>query len=96
MPRKKLNRMTVSLLIRSLTIQFLVYTGSAAPLVNHILGFVASRGNVHEISGLGHNLPRRELTESFTIQVAKVDERGQPVTTNVAVVVQAPRLDAQG
>ena len=38
---------------------------------------------------------KAKLAESFTIQVPKVDEKGQPVTTNVAVVVHAPRLDAQ-
>jgi K+-transporting ATPase ATPase A chain len=37
-----------------------------------------------------------KLTEPYTIQVAKTDDKGQPVTTNVAVMVQAPKLDAQG
>jgi K+-transporting ATPase ATPase A chain len=37
-----------------------------------------------------------KLTESYTIQVAKTDAKGQPVTTNVAVMVQAPKLDAKG
>jgi potassium-transporting ATPase potassium-binding subunit len=39
---------------------------------------------------------KAKLTEPFTIQVAKTDDKGQPVTTNVAVMVQAPKLDAQG
>ncbi len=39
---------------------------------------------------------KAKLTESYTIQVPKTDDKGQPVTTNVAVVVQAPKLDAQG
>ncbi len=39
---------------------------------------------------------KTKLTESFTIQVAKTDDKGQPVTTNVAVMVQAPKLDAKG
>jgi K+-transporting ATPase ATPase A chain len=39
---------------------------------------------------------KAKLTEPYTIQVAKTDEKGQPVTTNVAVMVQAPKLDAQG
>src|SRR5437899_1583866 len=39
---------------------------------------------------------KAKLTEPFTIQVAKTDEKGQPVTTNVAVMVQAPKLDAAG
>ena len=37
-----------------------------------------------------------KLTESYTIQVPKVDDKGQPVTTNVAVTVQSPKLDAKG
>jgi len=39
---------------------------------------------------------KAKLTESFTVQVPKTDEKGQPVTTNVAVMVQAPKLDAAG
>ena len=37
-----------------------------------------------------------KLTESYTIQVAKTDDKGQPVMTNVAVTVQAPKLDEKG
>jgi len=36
-----------------------------------------------------------KLTEPYTIQVPKTDDKGQPVTTNVAVMVQAPKLDDQ-
>src|SRR5882757_7200724 len=39
---------------------------------------------------------KAKLTETYTIQVPKMDEKGQPVTTNVAVVVQSPKRDAQG
>src|SRR5262249_2693724 len=39
---------------------------------------------------------KAKLTEPFTVQVAKTDDKGQPVTTNVAVMVQAPKLDAAG
>jgi K+-transporting ATPase ATPase A chain len=39
---------------------------------------------------------KARLTESFTIQVAKTDDKGQPVTTNVVVMVQAPKLDEKG
>jgi len=39
---------------------------------------------------------KAKLTEAFTVQVPKTDEKGQPVTTNVAVLVQAPKLDAEG
>ena len=37
-----------------------------------------------------------KLVESYTIQVQKTDDKGQPVTTNVAVTVSAPKLDAKG
>jgi K+-transporting ATPase ATPase A chain len=36
------------------------------------------------------------LVESYSIQVQQTDAKGQPVTTNVAVTVQAPKLDAKG
>jgi K+-transporting ATPase ATPase A chain len=39
---------------------------------------------------------KAKLTEPFTVRVAKTDDKGQPVTTNVAVMVQAPKLDARG
>src|SRR5262245_36973185 len=39
---------------------------------------------------------KAKLTETYTIQVPKTDEKGQPVTTNVAFKVQAPKLDATG
>ncbi len=39
---------------------------------------------------------KAKLTEPFTIQVPKVDDKGHPVTTNVAVTVEIPKLDAQG
>jgi len=37
---------------------------------------------------------KAKLTEPYTIQVQKTDDKGNPVTTNVAVIVQAPKLDA--
>jgi K+-transporting ATPase ATPase A chain len=37
-----------------------------------------------------------KLVESYTIQVQKTDDKGQPVTTNVAVTVPAPKLDEKG
>ncbi len=37
-----------------------------------------------------------KLTEPYTIQVQKTDDKGQPVTTNVAVTVQVPKLDEKG
>ncbi len=39
---------------------------------------------------------KAKLTESYTVQVPKTDDKGQPVTTNVVVTVQAPKLDAAG
>ena len=39
---------------------------------------------------------KAKLMEPYTIQVAKTDDKGQPVTTNIAVTVQAPKLDAKG
>jgi len=39
---------------------------------------------------------KAKLTESFTAQVAKTDDKGQPVTTNVVVMAQAPKLDEKG
>jgi K+-transporting ATPase ATPase A chain len=39
---------------------------------------------------------KAKLTESFTVQVPKTDDKGQPVTTNVVVTVQVPKLDAAG
>ncbi len=36
-----------------------------------------------------------KLTETYTVQVAKVDDKGQPVTTNVPVMIQVPKLDDQ-
>jgi K+-transporting ATPase ATPase A chain len=37
-----------------------------------------------------------KLTEPYTVQVQKTDDKGQPVTTNIAVMVQAPKLDGKG
>ncbi len=37
-----------------------------------------------------------KLVESYSIQVQKTDDKGQPVTTNVAVTVSAPKLDEKG
>ena len=39
---------------------------------------------------------KAKLVESYTIQVQKTDDKGQPVTTNMAVMVQAPKLDEKG
>jgi K+-transporting ATPase ATPase A chain len=36
-----------------------------------------------------------KLTEPYTIQVQKTDDKGQAVTTNIAVMVQAPKLDGK-
>lgn len=39
---------------------------------------------------------KAKLVESYTIQVQLTDDQGQPVTTNMVVMVQAPKLDQQG
>jgi len=39
---------------------------------------------------------KAKLTESYTIQVQKTDDKGQPMTTNVVVMTQAPKLDSAG
>ena len=39
---------------------------------------------------------KAKLVEAYTIQVQKTDDKGQPVTTNMAVMVQAPKLDVKG
>jgi K+-transporting ATPase ATPase A chain len=36
------------------------------------------------------------LTETFTVQVQKTDDKGQPVFTNVVMMTQAAKLDAGG
>jgi K+-transporting ATPase ATPase A chain len=37
-----------------------------------------------------------KLLETYTIQVQKTDDKGQPVTTNMVVTVQSPVLDKKG
>jgi len=54
--------------------------------------FLVSQGMIQNFK----HYTKAKLTEPFTIQVAKTDEKGQPVTTNVVVMVQALKLDAQG
>src|SRR6266481_5158410 len=54
--------------------------------------FLVSQGMIQNFSGY----TKAKLTEPYTIQVAKTDDKGQPVTTNVAVTVQAPKIDADG
>jgi K+-transporting ATPase ATPase A chain len=39
---------------------------------------------------------KARLTEPFTVQVQKTDEKGQPVTTNVVWMVSTPKLDEKG
>jgi K+-transporting ATPase ATPase A chain len=36
------------------------------------------------------------LMEPYTTQVQKTDDKGQPVTTNIQLVAQAPKIDAEG
>jgi K+-transporting ATPase ATPase A chain len=39
---------------------------------------------------------KAKLLESYSIQVQQTDAKGQPVTTNVVVMTQAPQLDQNG
>jgi K+-transporting ATPase ATPase A chain len=54
--------------------------------------FLVSQGVVQNF----HPYTKAKLTESYIIQVQKTDDKGQPVTTNVVVMVQTPRLDEKG
>src|SRR6202043_3581799 len=54
--------------------------------------FLVSQGMIQNFK----SYTKAKLTEPYTIQVAKTDDKGQPVTTNIAVMVQAPQFDAQG
>jgi K+-transporting ATPase ATPase A chain len=39
---------------------------------------------------------KAKLTESYTIQVQKTDDKGNNVTTNIQLVLSVPKLDAKG
>src|SRR5436190_10444419 len=54
--------------------------------------FLVSQGTIQNFKPY----TKAKLTEPFTVQIAKTDEKGQPVTTNVPVMVQVPKLDAAG
>ena len=41
-------------------------------------------------------VPSSLVHAAGTVQVVMKDDKGQPVTTNVVVMVQAPMLDAKG
>ncbi len=53
---------------------------------------LVSQGMIQNFNGY----TKAKLTEPYTIQVPKLDDKGQPVTTNAPVLVQAPKLDAAG
>jgi K+-transporting ATPase ATPase A chain len=54
--------------------------------------FLVSQGMIQNFN----RYTKAKLTEPFTVQVPKKDDKGDPVTTNVAVMVQAPKLDEKG
>jgi len=54
--------------------------------------FLISQGMIQNFN----RYTKVKLTEPYTIQVAKTDNNGQPMTTNVAVMAQTPKLDANG
>ena len=62
------------------------------PLCTVYAVFLVSQGMIQNFKPY----TKAKLTEPFTVQVPKTDEKGQPVTTNVAVMVQAPKLDEAG
>src|SRR5580658_2468363 len=62
------------------------------PICMVFAAFLVSQGMIQNFKPY----TKAKLTESYTIQVAKTDDKGQPVTTNVAVMVQAPKLDDKG
>src|SRR6202521_126621 len=62
------------------------------PICVLFAAFLVSQGMIQNFKPY----TKAKLTEPYTIQVAKTDDKGQPVTTNVAVMVQAPKLDDKG
>jgi K+-transporting ATPase ATPase A chain len=54
--------------------------------------FLVSQGTIQNFK----QYTKAKLTEPYTIQVQKTDDKGQAVTTNAVVMVQAPKLDAGG
>jgi K+-transporting ATPase ATPase A chain len=54
--------------------------------------FLVSQGMLQNFN----KYTKAKLTEPFTVQVQKTDDKGQPVTTNVVWMVQAPKLDEKG
>ncbi len=65
---------------------------SLLPLCAVFAVFLVSQGIIQNFKPY----TKATLTESYTIQVPKTDDKGQPVTTNIAVTVQAPKLDEKG
>jgi K+-transporting ATPase ATPase A chain len=62
------------------------------PICTVFAVFLVSQGIIQNFN----RYTKAKLTETYTVQVQKTDDKGQPVTTNVAVMVQAPKLDAAG
>ncbi|MGO8696461.1 MAG: potassium-transporting ATPase subunit KdpA [Limisphaerales bacterium] len=54
--------------------------------------FLVSQGMIQNFNPY----TKAKLTESYTIQVPKTDEKGNAVTTNIQLVVSMPKLDAKG
>jgi K+-transporting ATPase ATPase A chain len=54
--------------------------------------FLVSQGMIQNFK----SYTAAKLTETFTVQVPKTDDKGQTVMTNVAVTVQKPKLDDKG
>ena len=62
------------------------------PLSTVVAVVLASQGVVQTFKPY----PNASLVESYTTQVAKMDDKGNPVTTKVPVTVSVPKLDEQG
>src|SRR6267142_1184374 len=54
--------------------------------------FLVSQGMIQNF----HPYTRAKLTEPYTVQVPKLDERNQPVMTNISMTVEVPRQNKDG
>jgi len=54
--------------------------------------FLISQGIIQNF----HPYTKAKLTETYTIQVPKTDDKGNTVMTNIQLVLSAPKLDAKG
>ncbi len=62
------------------------------PICIVIAVFLVSQGMIQNFKPY----TKAKLTESYTIQVQKTDDKGNNVTTNIPLVLSMPKLDAKG